>query len=349
MAPLPICELLCATKNNMILFFIFIISALLNSVYAQESIRPEINQIADSIAADNQYKSSGVGYGGVRTSQWERFVTLKDIATNEELRQLTNHTNSVVRCYSFQALAERQDSMTFSILLNHLKDNEYISTFRGCIVSGTTVGDFFVNVVTPRYISNSAYKLTESEQGKLDSILIFDPKIKLSAKSRLLRDLPPKAQYHERVRQIAKKEKNPTAAITLARFQNENDIDILKDFFKNEKTEYYAVYAAREFPHKDFYPALVKIFEREWKDKYYDYPKWRILYQALAKYDNEQTLEFFERTINAKKQFRRQTLGKYLMIAITKYPTENFEALKPRIKLDDYYMDAVQDEMNIEK
>tara|TARA_R110002050_G_scaffold194907_1_gene329749 strand:- start:235 stop:1179 length:945 start_codon:yes stop_codon:yes gene_type:complete len=313
------------------------------------SIRPEINQIADSIAADNQYKSSGVGYGGVRTSQWERFLTLKDKAKSEELRQLTNHTNSVVRCYSFQALAERQDSMTFSILLNHLKDNEYVSTFQGCIVSSSTVGDFFVNIVTPKYISLSAYKLKESEQQNLDSLLIFDPKIKLSAKSRLLKDLQPKPQYHERVRQIAKEERNPTAAITLARFQDEADIDIIKGFFKKEKTEYYAIYAAREFPHKEFYTELVKIFEREWKEKYYDYSKWRILYQALAKYDNQQTLEFFERTINAKKKFRRQTLGKYLIIAITKYPTKNFEDLKPKIKLDDYYMDAVLDEMNIEK
>jgi len=331
------------------LLYILIIMTVLNSLYAQESIRPEINQIADSIAADNQYKSSGVGYGGVRTSQWERFVTLKDIATNEELQLLTDHTNSVVRCYSFQALAERHDSTTFSILLNHLKDNEYVSTFQGCIMSGTTVGDFFVNVVTPNYISLSAYKLTEFERQTLDSILIFDPQIKLSAKSRLIKDLLPKPQYHERIRELAKEEKNPTAAISLARFQDENDIEIIKAFFKNEKTEYYAIYAAREFPHKDFYPALVKIFEREWKEKYYDYPKWRILYQSLAKYDNEQTLEFFERTINTKNRFRRQTLGKYLMIAITKYPTENFEVLKPRIKLDDYYMNAVQDEMNIEK
>jgi hypothetical protein len=321
----------------------------LTPVYSQESIRPEINQIVDSIAADNQYKSSGVGYGGIRTSQWERFVTFKDIATNEELQNLTDHANSVVRCYSFQALAERHDSTTFSILLNHLKDNEYVSTFQGCIMSGTSVGDFFVNVVTPNYISPSAYKLTELERKTLDSILIFDPQIKLSAKSRLIRDLQPKPQYHQRIRQIAKEEKNPTAAITLARFQHGNDIGIINDFFKNEKTEYYAIYAAREFPHEDFYPALVKIFKREWKEKYYDYPKWRILYQALAKYDNGQTLEFFERTISTKKRFRRQILGKYLMIAITKYPTENFKVLKPRIKLEDYYLDAVQDEMNIEK
>ena len=321
----------------------------MNPVYAQESIRPEINQIVDSIAADNQYKSSGVGYGGVRTSQWERFVTLKDIATNEELQRLTAHTNSVVRCYSFQALAERHDSTTFSILLNHLKDNEYVSTFQGCIMSSTTVGDFFVNVVTPNYISLSAYKLSNLERQTLDSMLIFDPEIKLSAKSRLIKNLQPIEQYYERIRQIVKEEKNPTAAITLARFQNENDIEIIKDFFKKEKTEYYAIYAAREFPHEEFYPELVRIFETEWKEKYYDYSKWRILYQALAKYDNEQTLEFFERTINAKKKFRRQTLGKYLMIAITKYPNEKFEELKPKIKLDDYYMDAIQYEMNIEK
>ncbi len=327
------------------------ITQILMPMYGQESqsIRLEINQVVDSIASENIYKSARVGYSDVKTSQWERFLNLKEKAKNNELRQLTNHINPVVRCYSFQALAERQDSMTFQILLNHLKDNEYVLKFKGCMVSGSTVGDFFVDTVTPDYVSLSAYKLTESEQKTLDSLLIFDPKITLSAKSRLMKDLQPKPQYLESIRQIVKEENIPQAVIALARFQEESDVELIKEFFQRKKTESYAIYAACEFPHKAFYPELVNIFNREWEEKYYDYAKWRILYQSLAKYDNEQTLDFFEQTVNEKNNFRRKTLVRYLLIAITKYPSENFEGLKSKIALEDYDIDAIQEEIKIEK
>ncbi len=50
-----------------------------------------IEKIADKIAEDNMYKSSGVGFAGVRTKQWGRFEELKKKATNQELIILTSH------------------------------------------------------------------------------------------------------------------------------------------------------------------------------------------------------------------------------------------------------------------
>ncbi len=302
------------------------------SSFGQVSIRSEINQIVDSIAVFNKYNSSRVGYGGTRTPQWESFLILKEKATNEELRQLTSHKNPAVRCYSFQALAERQDTTTFSILLDHLEDNEVVSFNHGCIGTQTSVGNFFVDLVTLGDISPSAYSLSIQEQQELDSLLIFDPKINLPAKFQLLKILKPEEQFYQRIRQLAE-EKYPTAIISLARFQNEKDIEIIKAFFQNERTEYYAIYAAMEFPHSDFYPELVRVFKRSWRKDTYNYEKWYILYQALARYDNAQTLKFFNRTINTNDEFKRDKLSKYLLIAITKYPSDNYEAIRQRINL----------------
>jgi hypothetical protein len=313
------------------------------------AIRPVIQKIANGIAKDNVLKSAGVGYGGVRTDQWERFEKLKKEATDEELKELTENKNPVVRCYSFQAIATRKSIDVFPILLKHLNDTARIETFQGCIVSSQVAGDYFLGVVTPEYIDLDAYKLTSRQRATVDSILLFDKTSKISAKYRLLSDLEPNPSYYNRIKEIATTENNPVAILALARFQNKTDIGIIKSLFDNDKTEYYAAYSSREFSDSSFYPSLTKIFEKEWNERLYDYPKWRILYQALAKYPTRQTYELFKRTTQTKDDFRYQTLGKYLMIAITKYPNEIFESLKAEIKLDEFHSDELKQEADIEK
>jgi hypothetical protein len=314
-----------------------------------QAIRQQITSLTDSISKDNMLKSRGVGYGGVRTKQWENFEKLSTDATTEELALLTDHKNGVVRSYSFQALAGRKGFDFFPILLRHLNDTAEIRTFQGCIISSQLVGDYFLDVVTPGYVDNDLNKLTEEQKKVIDSILLFDKSIRINAKYHLLRNLKPETEFYQRVKEIATTEKSPVSILALARFQNKDDIPIMQTLFKNENTEYYGAYAAREFPDTLFYSYLKKVFEQEWAQKLYDYPKWRILYQALAKYPSETTYKLFERTTKTKDDFRYQTLGKYLTIAIRKYPNEIYKPLLSKIKLEKYYLDDVEDEMNIEK
>jgi hypothetical protein len=96
-------------------------------------------------------------------------------------------------------------------------------------------------------------------------------------------------------------------------------------------------------PDSSFYPKLINIFEREWREKLYDYGKWQIVYQALTRYPAApQTLALFKRTIQTRDKFRYQTLGTDLLIAITRYPSPIFEQLKPQIKLDENSMADVK-------
>jgi hypothetical protein len=313
------------------------------------TIRSEIQKIVKGIAKDNVLKGEAVGYAGTRTDQWDRYEKLKKDATNTELLTLTDNHNAVVRCYAFQALATKKEIDVFPVVLKHLSDTSTIETFFGCIVSSQTVGDYFVEVVTPEYIDLDAYKLTARQRTTIDSALLFDKSIRISAKYILLSKPKPNPNFYHRIREIAVTENSPVAILALSRFQNENDIGIIKTLFENENTEYYAAYSAREFPNNLFYPYLTKIFEKEWSEKYYDYPKWRILYQALAKYPTSQTYQLFERTTKTTDDFRYQTLGKYLTIAITKYPNKIFEPLKERITLDEYHSNEVKNEIDIEK
>ena len=332
--------------SNIPLIFLFL--ALMIKGQAQ-TLRLEIKTIVDSMAKDNMLKSSAVGYSGVRTKQWDNFEKLKKTATNKELMYLTTHKNEVVRCYSFQALAARKDKDIFPILLEHINDTAQVTTFQGCVISSQTVGDYFLDVVTPQYIDNDLYKLSQKQKTIIDSLLVFDKKIRIEAKYTLLNHLKPISKYYNRIREIARTEKSPVSILALSRYKNKNDIPTIKTLFENEKTEYYGIYSAREFSDSIFYPFLIKIFEREWLDTLYDYAKWRILYQALAKYPNQTTYKLFERTTKTKDDFRYQTLGKYLLIATTKYPNPIFEPLKRDMKLDKYHLDGVESELEIEK
>jgi hypothetical protein len=310
-------------------------------------IRPTIQILVDSIAKYNQLTGSGVGYAGVRTVQWDRYEKLSKAATLPELRKLTDHKNPVVRCYAFDALTARKDTNAFNILLTHLHDTAKVSTFFGCIISEEMAGDYFLDTVTPHDSTDTGYKLSLRKKSMIDSILLFNKHITLSAKYNLLYDLKPQPQYYNRVKEIALNEKMPVAIWTLGQYKRQDDISIIRRAFNNIQAEDYAIRSAILIPDRSFYPILTKIFEREWKKKLYDYQKWNILYQALAQYPEEpQTLDFFRITVQARDEFRYETLGADLLIAITKYPNPAFETLKKQIKLDKYNMEDVYRALN---
>jgi hypothetical protein len=310
-------------------------------------IRPAIKIIVDSITRYNQFTSSGVGYAGVRTPQWDRYEKLSTTATLPELRALTRHENAVVRCYAFLALSAKKDTAAFNILLTHLHDTARLSTFMGCIISKKIAGDFFLATVTSYHSSYTGYKLSPNQKIKVDSILLFDKHITLSARYNLIYALKPQAKYYNRIKELATTENMPVAIWALAKFKRQSDIGIINKGFNGGGTEDYAIRSVIEMPDSSFYPKLVSIFEREWKQKFYDYEKWELLYRALARYpEKPQTLAFFKRTVQSKDKFRYGKLDADLLVAITKYPNPVFEPLKKQIKLDKYDMEDVKRELS---
>jgi len=336
---------------KILIAFIFTLSACKQTETKRANailIRPSILKLVADIAKDNVLKGEAVGYAGIKTFQWIQYQKLNAESTDSELEALTDNRNAVVRCYAFQALSHRRKVDLYSILIKHLTDTARIETFEGCIVSSQKAGDYFLEVVTPNYVDLLSRKLTKVGRRAIDSILIFDKQIKLFNKYELLEDIKPNLKYYKRIKEIATSENSPVAILALSRFNNKGDIDLIEKLFMEEKTEYYAIYSVKEFPDPAFYTNLVNVFEKEWKSKSYDYSKWRVLYQALAKYPSDETLKLFERTVQSKDDFRYQTLGTYLSIAIKKYPYAIYQPLKSKIKLDEYHLQEVADQMNSE-
>ena len=260
----------------------------------------------------------------------------------EGLRGETSSEDPVTRCRAFMILAEKHDSATFGILLKHLSDDEIVRHKGGCVIGDSYVGDIFVNSVK----ALTSYKLSNNQEVILDSALIHFNDIKLSAKDRLLKTIKPNQNYYNRIRDIVLKEKNSTALIPLSRFKKEQDIQIIKQHLKRKNDLYNAIYAAREFPSTILKLELIRVFERKWKEKYYSYSEWRVLYQALIQYDDMEIHKLFERTLSTEDKFKYQTLSSYFMIAITKYPFNNYSRIKESITLEPYYLDKINNELD---
>lgn len=331
------------------IIFILLTQICCGEVSDSTSISSKIEKLVDQIADDGIYKSSAVGYGGARTDQWERFIQLKEEATSKELIFLTNHENSAVKCYAFQALAERKDSRTFEVLLKHLKDNADIETFQGCIMSSQLVGDFFLEIVTPQYISLEAYKLNIEEKNQIDSLLLFDSGIKLSAKSSLLQNIEPIPEYYNRIKEIYLQENNPTALIALSKFKRIDDKKLIIEWLDKKDTDdqYYGLRAVRNYPDSSFFPFLKKIQQQEIaKPTGFNYSLIRMLYLTTVQYKNQESKELIENTLNNAKKSTLKYHSEFIWLALTKYPDPIYEGLKDEIKISDWKKDEFDYWMN---
>ena len=120
--------------------------------YNPKKIRKEIHKIVKKIAKDDGIDSEAVGYGGERTSQYNRFIKLTKNANIEELIELTNHPNSSVRGYSFWSLAKRRHNKLEEIFIAHANDEELVFLMDGCSGGELPLIGFMGLVVTPKVL-----------------------------------------------------------------------------------------------------------------------------------------------------------------------------------------------------
>ncbi|MBI1183267.1 hypothetical protein GC194_03275 [bacterium] len=315
---------------------LFVLALTISATLYAQTVRPEIKRLVDGIAEDNIVKSSAVGIAGSQSDQWNRYISLKEKATNEELIALTDHTNGAVRCYSFQALATRKNINVYSILIRHLYDTALVTIFQGCLLGSETIGDYFLKVVTDPYNDGETCKLNEIERQKVDSILIFDKNIKLSARSDVLKILYPDEKYYKRVREIVTVEKDNYGLIALSRYQNQNDKDIIIErlISNKPKVQYYGLLAVKHFPDSSFFTYIVKIHSVEIEKSTSMYiPLLRILYQAIVQYKNLESRSLLELSLSKESKYASKYHSEYIWLALDLYPDNVYYGIQQKINI----------------
>lgn len=261
--------------------------------YDETKISSKTKTAVKKITKVNELMSSAVYSSGTRPKQWDNFEELKISASIEELIELTNHPNGVVRSYSFWALSLTKNVDLFSIIKTHLNDYELINTQFGSIGGQEMVGDFFIQIMTPQYIDLDSDKMDSKEMKELDSLLIYQPN-KLSSRYNAINRAEPTENLYLKIRELVIKEKNQSALITLAKYQKEQDIQIIMNF-RDEKDEgedgfYFTYVAMQQFPRKEYIPLLESNLKKTLDNTRFS-TEWRELYKAIASFKNEKALE----------------------------------------------------------
>lgn len=327
----------------------FILLALITQLCSCQNIRSNIGNLVVEIEKNNRLDSEFIGESGRESQQFARFHLLDSLITEEESIILTEYKSPVVRCAAFIPLCRLNPEYSKKILIKHLHDNDTLKVQNGCMGSYSNVGNEYLNIFFNSLAKKDSIISPENKAfvNQLRQIILQDSTSKLYYRTVIINELETTAENYNIIRKIAISGTEPMAIITLSKYKKEQDKPLIIKALGNEETEIYAIYAVKNFPDKEFFPYLVKVFNTEWQKKRYSYSKWRIVYQALAKYPNEpETLQLFERTITVSDKFRKKTLGEYLWMAVTKYPDPKFESYKSRITIEDSF--SLREEMNRE-
>lgn len=315
-----------------------------------QAVRSQVKSLVDSIASYNALCGLYIGDTDIKSSQCKCLNRLTNISTSKELLDLTKSTNTLVKCAAFQALCAKDSIEIIPVLRLHLYDTSLVSVRQGCFGWRQMTGDYFLQTFYYFLATKDSTYFVKNHANlvAIDSLLFYDPKIRLAYKEGRIKGTNGDPLYYDRVRDIALNERVPVSVIALAKYKKQQDKEIIESYFANDKTLYHAIWAVREFPDPKFYPFLIKVFEEKWRHKRYSYPTWRILYQALAQYPNNKTLALFDKTIGTRNKFRRETLGMYLAIAITKYPNPLFDKYQNKIQVYYFHKEFLNDEANLE-
>lgn len=98
-------------------------------------------QLIESIIKHNVYESEQTGYSGSPSKQYENFMQLTQLLSKEEMAQLTNHKNGVLRTYATTYLIKEKDTDPTLLFSNEVNRNETIKTLRGCLGGNDRTSD----------------------------------------------------------------------------------------------------------------------------------------------------------------------------------------------------------------
>ncbi len=332
-------------KWNKVILLVFILSMLGHASFGGPEISKKTVVIINKIAKENTLRLEESAQ--VNKKLENNFTMLKEIAKKEELLELTEHQNKIVRCYAFWVLSYYDSVDLFSIIIRHIDDKEKIDVqLYDSIETGEKVGDFFIKVATSPESFFGTNKLTTDQKTRLDYLLIKTPNELSSRKTALMR-IKPTPELYLIVRDLYLKNNDQAALVALAKYRKEQDIQLVLN--NREKIEYsnhyldedpqsvreyeeqgynYTYIAISYFPNEKFLPLLhdnlIKALDNSlWSDE------WRNLYKAIASYKNNEALMLLQLPLTQviKNEYIRETHLESINDALLIYKDPIYEEL----------------------
>lgn len=113
----------------LIAFFSFSLS------HAQNEAFEALPMVVFEMAAHNVYESETIGIANAKSKQFARYQQLVAKASEQQLLELTDHNNAVVRLYAYQALRQKGVSISKSLQQKFKEDATSVQSMQGCVIN----------------------------------------------------------------------------------------------------------------------------------------------------------------------------------------------------------------------
>lgn len=180
-----------------------------------------LDTLVAAIAAENRVDDRAVGIAGVRTAQYDRYVSLSRWPI-PDLMRLTKHSNLAVRCYAGWALAEKEFPGLDTVLVEFLKEKEPVETFSGCTRSQDPLASELYHAYwnhlrlrepgVPEVVA-----LNDPLMFRMDSIVLLSEGVYWLLLTRALENRAYPDRFNSRISHLAFHEKNLAAVYYLYR------------------------------------------------------------------------------------------------------------------------------------
>ncbi|MDJ1499200.1 hypothetical protein [Xanthocytophaga agilis] len=251
--------------------------------YTPEDFRPELQEPLQKIASRNT-----TDY--LNESRSEAYI--REHATQEELLQIIQSKNSVLRAIGFDILVARKDSSLFSQVLTHLSDTATVEIWSDDVAYMYNVADYVID--------KSLHKLTQIQKDSLANLLLYQYS-RLQNTFYMLEFLPPQEQHYRAIRQLAQIPfdgcNQERVLIALARYKKIQDIELLSSIYgKEDQHCWFGIFRSIEqFPEPAFFPVLQTHLEQVVsKNAPFISDDIEIYCRAVAAYQNAEVLQLLE-------------------------------------------------------
>ncbi|MDM1044831.1 hypothetical protein HX004_07125 [Myroides sp. 1354] len=206
------------------------------------------------------------------------------IAKSDELEYLALNGNNVyIKGVAIKILINRNDEKIKDVFKRLINSKDSILYNREHLSSSVSLPAFFFENLS---FNNKLDKETQNKiKSDLTEIILNNQPVNISLLNEIHYQIPVNKKYYEKIRNIVIKSNSPSLLVALAKYQNENDIELIKSFKENSFS------AIGEFPNDDFLPFLEK-----YTNHYDEFP---YLF-AVSKFCNPKGTELISKIVDLK-------------------------------------------------
>lgn len=264
-------------KKTIFLAFLFLFLSCTN-VFSNKK-----EDLLQKLRSANRYEGSLIGAVAQKSKLYKDAEELMSLCSDREILMLLNDKSPVVKCYAADFIRNRNiEADWYNILLKQAEDYTSVKVYSFCSISDYYAGDFVLNSLFSK-------KLTESEQNKLKLELIKNQS-KLNFANSILLGQDMSDELYAATREWALRG-NANAIFSLAKYKKDEDLQLI-DSLKDKDIDLF--FKACQYNTRESLKPFLEEYMRSIMPKEHFHNEWASFYKLLADYHDDFTKKIFD-------------------------------------------------------